>query len=139
MSQQNISLLTLTVIASGAIAAGRGVGFDGAAVTTQGQKFMGMAMTSASSGTALAVITHGTAIAETGAAIALGDSLIVDSQGRVIPVTGGLQLASGATPVTSSAANGLILEGGDLPEFIIGDAMQTAAGAGEFIEIMLRR
>lgn len=139
MSQQNISVLTLTVVASGTISAGRGVDFAGAQLATQGQKPMGLAMTAATTGQAVAVVTHGTAVAETGAAISVGDALIADSQGRVIPATSLLSLAAGATPVTSSAANGAILVGGDTPEFVIGDAMQPAAGAGEFIEILLRR
>lgn len=139
MSQQSISVLTLTVTASGAVTEGRAVGFDGAQATTQGQKVMGVAVTDASSGEALAVVTHGTAVMETGAAVAVGDSVMVDTDGRAIPVTGALGVASGATPVTSSAANGAILAGADLPEFVLGDALQAAAAAGAFIEIMLRR
>lgn len=139
MSQQSISVLTLTVVATGTIAAGRAVGFDGATVSTQGQKPFGIAMTGATSGVALAVVTHGTVVAESGAAITLGAALIVDSQGRVIPSTGGLRVGSGGTSVTSTAANGAILLGGDSPEFVVGDAMQAASGAGEFIEILLRR
>ncbi|MEO5345858.1 MAG: DUF2190 family protein [Magnetococcus sp. YQC-9] len=139
MSQQNIAVLTLTVIASEAVSACRAVDFDGAMIDTQGDKPMGIAMSAAPAGAALAVVTHGTAVAETGAAISRGQALIADDQGRVIPATGTLSIAAGATPVTSSAANGAILEGGDGPEFMIGDALQPAAGAGEFIEILLRR
>ncbi|MBF0180719.1 MAG: DUF2190 family protein [Magnetococcales bacterium] len=139
MSQQSISVLTLTVVATGAIAAGRAVGFNGATVSTQGQKPMGIAMTAATAGAALAVVTHGTAVVESGAAITLGAALIADNQGRSIPSSGALQVAAGATAVTSSAANGAILAGGDPPEYVIGDALQAASGAGEFIEILLRR
>ncbi|MBF0126045.1 MAG: DUF2190 family protein [Magnetococcales bacterium] len=139
MSQQSISILTLTVVASGTIAAGRAVGFNGAVLSTQGGKPMGIAMTAASGGAALAVVTHGTAVVETGGAITLGAALIADAQGRLIPSTGALQVATGVTPVTSSAASGAILQGGDLPEHIIGDALQPASGAGEFIEVLLRR
>ncbi|MBF0358945.1 MAG: DUF2190 family protein [Magnetococcales bacterium] len=138
MSQQNISVLTLTLIASGAVTANRGIGFDGAQATSQGQKVMGSAVTDSNSGSAVAVITNGTAIMESGAAISIGDSLIVDSQGRIIPAST-LAVASGATPVTGSAANGAILEGSDLPEFIIADAMQAASAAGKMIEVLLRR
>ncbi len=139
MSQQSISVLTLTVTASSAVTEGRAVGFDGAQASTQGQKIMGVAVTDAASGGVLAVVTHGTAIMESGAAISVGDSVMVDSDGKAIAVTGALGVASGATAVTSSAANGAILDGADLPEFALGDALQAAAGAGEFIEIMLRR
>ncbi|MBF0627866.1 MAG: DUF2190 family protein [Magnetococcales bacterium] len=139
MSQQSISILTLTVMASATIPACRAVGFDGAVIATTGGKPMGIAMTAATTGSALAVVTHGTAVVETGAAIALGAPLIADTQGRAIPATSLLQVAAGATPVTSSAANGTILAGGDSPEFVFGDALQPASGAGEFIEILLRR
>ncbi len=138
MSQQNISVLTLTVLANGAVNANRAVGFDGAEATTQGQKVMGAAVTDATSGNALALITHGTAIMESGAAIAIGDSLISDDQGRVIPAAA-LEVGSGATPVTSSAADGAIFTGSELPEFVIGDALQVAAAAGKMIEVLLRR
>ncbi|MBF0339778.1 MAG: DUF2190 family protein [Magnetococcales bacterium] len=139
MSQQNIALLTLTVTATSAISVGRAVGFDGAQVNTQGTKPLGIAMTAAGTGQSLAIVTHGTAVVESGAAITIGTSLIADAQGRVIPATGALHVASGATAVTSSAANGAILAGGDPPEFVLGDALQSATGAGKFIEILLRR
>ncbi|MBF0272811.1 MAG: DUF2190 family protein [Magnetococcales bacterium] len=139
MSQQSISVLTLTVMASSAVSACRAVGFNGAVIAVQGGKPMGVAMTAATQNSALAVVTHGTAVAESGAPITLGAPLIADTQGRVIPATSTLRLAAGATAVTSSAANGPILEGGDPPEFVLGDALQPASGAGEFIEILLRR
>ncbi|MBF0189782.1 MAG: DUF2190 family protein [Magnetococcales bacterium] len=139
MSQQSISVLTLTVMTSGAVSACRAVDFNGAMIAVQGGKPMGVAMTSATQNSALAVVTHGTAVAESGAAITLGAPLIADAQGRVIPATSTLRLAAGATAVTSSAANGPILEGGDPPEFVLGDALQPASGSGEFIEILLRR
>ena len=139
MSQQNISVLTLTLIASGSVVENRAVGFDGAQATTQGQKVMGSAMTVAANGETLGVITHGTAIMETGAAIAVGDSIITDVQGRAMAATGSVTVASGAVAVTSSAANGALLQGADLPEFVFADALQPASAAGEFIEVLLRR
>ena len=81
----------------------------------------------------------GTTVVEAGAAIGIGDSLITDSAGRAIPVTGNLAVTAGATAVTSSAANGEILEGADLPEFVFADALESASAAGEFIEVLLRR
>lgn len=139
MSQQSISVLTLTLVASSTVGESRIVGFDGAQATTQGQKVMGPSMTEAASGEVMAVVTQGTAIIETGAAISVGDSLITDSVGRAIPVTGGLTVATGAVAVTSSAANGAILSGADLPEYVFADSLQSAAAAGEFIEVLLRR
>ena len=139
MSQQSISVLTLSVTTSSAVTEARAVGFDCAQATVQGQKVMGVAATDAASGETLAVVTHGTAVMESGAAISIGDSVMVDVDGKAIAVTGALGVASGGTAVTSAAANGAILNGADLPEFVLGDALQAAAGAGEFIEIMLRR
>jgi hypothetical protein len=138
MSQQNISVLTLTLTANGAVTANRAIGFDGAQATSQGQKVMGPAVTDADSGLGVAVITHGTAIMESGAAIAIGDALISDSQGRIIPASA-LAVGTGAVPVTSSAADGAILTGANLPDFVIADAMQAASAAGKMIEVLLRR
>ena len=51
-----------------------------------------------------------------------------------------LQIAAGATPMTSTAANGAtVITGGEPPQFVVGDAMQAAGAAGEFIEVLLRR
>lgn len=139
MSQQNIAILTLTMVANGTVEEHRVIGFDGAQATVQGQKVMGSAITSADDGESFGITTHGTAIVETGAAIAVGDAIITDAQGRAIPTTGPLSVAAGATPVTSSAANGTILQGATLPEYSFGDALQAAAGTGERIEVLLRR
>ncbi|MBF0380691.1 MAG: DUF2190 family protein [Magnetococcales bacterium] len=138
MSQQNISVLTLTLIANGAVTAHRAMGFDGAQATSQGQKAMGASVSDADSGSGVAVVTNGTAIMETGAAVSIGDSLITDDQGRVIPASA-LGVGAGATPVTSTAANGAIFEGADLPDFVMADALQTASAAGKMIEVLLRR
>ncbi|MBF0461448.1 MAG: DUF2190 family protein [Magnetococcales bacterium] len=139
MSQQNIAVLSLSLIANGAVTEYRAVGFNGSQASVAGQKVLGASMTRAASGEALGVVTHGTAILEAGAAITLGQSLITDNQGRVVPTTGALSVATGAVAVTSSAANGAILHGGDWPEFVFADALQAAGGAGEFIEVLLRR
>jgi len=135
---QSISTLALTTAANGAVTARRAVGFDGAQATVQGQKILGIAHTDAADGELLALDAKGTAIVEAGAAINIGDSLIIDAQGRAIPTTGNLAVAAGATAVSSTAANGEILTGGDLPEYVFGDALEAAAGAGEFIEVVLR-
>ena len=139
MSQQNIALLTLTLMAGGAVTVNRAVGFDGNQASVAGQKVMGASMTKAASGEPFGVVASGTAIMETGAAITVGQSLITDSQGRVVPASGALTVATGAVAVTSSAAHGAILLGADLPEYVFADALQSASGAGLFIEVLLRR
>lgn len=135
---QAVSLLDLTLTASGAVAARRAVTFAGAQASVQGAKVIGVAAYGAASAVPFVATVRGTAIVESGAAIAIGDSLIVDSQGRAIPTTGALGVAAGATPVTSTAANGGVLTGGDMPEHVFGDALQAAADVGEFIEVLLR-
>jgi hypothetical protein len=139
LSRQNVSLLDLNVLAAGAITACRAVGYGGLQATVQGQKVMGAAVTDQIAGQYLPVTAIGTAVMESGAAVAVGDSLIVDATGRAIPTTGALGLLVGATAVTSSAANGAILTGGNPPEYIFADALQAASGAGQFIEVVLRR
>ncbi len=136
---QNIATLSLPVTAAGAITARRAVGFDGVQASVQGQKIMGVARSDAASGEKVTLDVAGTVVIEAGAAIAVGDSVIVDAQGRAIPSTGQLAVAAGATAVTSSAANGGILTGGDAPEFVLGDALEAATAAGQFIEVLLRR
>lgn len=138
MPSAAIETLVLSGVASGAIAARRAVGFNDAQATAQGQKVKGVAKYAAADTADVAIIAGGVVVVEAGAAIAIGNSLIADSQGRAIPSTGGLALGAGAVAVTSSAANGAVLTGGDAPEFVFADALQAAAAAGEFIEALLR-
>ncbi len=138
MSKQSISLLVLSFVAAGAVGAFRAVGFDGAQATVQGAKVAGVAQYDAADGKDFVATVKGTAVIEAGDAIAVGDSLIVDAEGRAIPATGALGVAAGAVQVTSSAANGAILSGADLPEFVFADALQAASAEGEFIEVLMR-
>jgi|GEM_PF-991830 len=138
MSRQAISLLDLSVRASGAVSICRCVGFNGAQATAQGQKVLGVSRYAAPDGGDFAATTAGTAIVETGGEIAVGDSLICDAQGRAIAATGSLGIAVGAVDMTSTAANGAVLTGADLPEFVFADALQAAGAAGKFIEVKLR-
>lgn len=139
MPAQSHSLFPLTLRASGAVAARRAVGFGGAQASAPGGKVAGVADYSADDGGYFTVTVIGTAVIETGAAVAVGDGLIVDAQGRAIPSTGPLALKAGATAVTSTAANGAILQGGDGPEHVFADAMEAAGASGAFIAVLLRR
>jgi hypothetical protein len=138
MAALETPLQAITVIAAAAITARRFVAYDDALAGTAGEKVLGVAQTDAESGAAVAVITAGTAIVETGGAFSRGDSLITDAQGRAVAASGALGVASGATAVTSTAADGAVLEGADLPEFVIADALADSGGAGELVEIKLR-
>lgn len=140
MSQQAISLLELSVTALGAITVWRGVDANGNQATVQGQHILGFAREAAlEAGDVIPVTVLGTAIAETGGVFNVGDRLIVDAQGRAIKNSGALDVAAGATAVTSTAANGAILTGSDLPEAVVAVALQASTAAGQFVEVLLHR
>jgi hypothetical protein len=135
---QYIDLLTLRVRSTGAIARGRFVTHAGGQVAAANAKALGVARHAAvGAGEEVAVITKGTAIVEAGGEIALGATVVSDSSGRAV-AGAALAVATGATEVTSSAANGAILTGSNLPAHPMGDALQAATAAGQFIEILLR-
>lgn len=140
MSQQALSLMALSIAAAtSAVTEYRAVDYAGVQATTQGQKVMGVAKRGAIIGDGFDVAVIGTAVVEAGAAFAAGASLIVDNQGRAIASTAKLSIAAGGTAVTSTAANGQILTGGDSPEYVFADALQAATGAGDKVEVLLRR
>lgn len=108
----NIAILTLTVAAAGALAACRAVTQAGAYPAAGGKAF-GITRTSAeAAGDLVPTDVQGTAIVETGAAISFDADLMVDAQGRVVPLTVGAK-------------------------YPVARAMQAAAGAGAFIEVLL--
>ncbi len=108
-------------------------------MSAAGAKALGIARTAATAaGQDVQVAVIGTAVAEAGAAIAIGDSLVADAQGRLVPAQP-LRVATGATAVTSTAANGAILTGGDAPQFVVADALEAADAAGAFLEVLLRQ
>jgi len=138
VSQQSIEILALPLTAAGAITARRFVGYDGAQADTQGQKVTGVARAAAAqAGDVVPVDILGTAVVEAGGAVAIGDGVICDAQGRAIAGAGEIAIAAGGTSVTSTAANGAILTGGELPEYVAGRALQAASQAGDFIEVLL--
>lgn len=110
MSKQNISLLTLTIAATGAIAADRFVTPAGAQAGA-GANVIGSARSAAAAaGDKIPVDVLGTAVVEAGAAVAAGATVASDASGRAIT------WASGAK---------------------VGIALQAAGAAGEFIEVLL--
>lgn len=140
MSQQALSLMALSMIAAALpVTEYRGVDYAGAQATVQGQKIVGVAKRGALVGDGYEAAVIGTAVVEAGAAFAAGAALIMDAQGRAIASTGKLAIAAGAVAVTSTAANGQILTGGDAPEYVFADALQAAGAAGDKVEVLLRR
>lgn len=109
MSQQSISVLTLTVTASGTVTASRFVTYAGAQAGAAAATF-GVARFAATNGEILAVDVFGTAVVEAGDVITLGAALETDAQGRAIPKASGL---------------------------LVGRALQAAAAVGDFIEVLL--
>lgn len=130
------SLLSRTAVAAGAIAANKLVGFDNLQASVAGQKVKGVAEFDAASGESVTLTLKGTAFIFAGAAIAAGDRLVADAQGRAVPASA-LEVDAGAVAVTSSAANGAILVGGEPPEFVFGTALEAASGAGVLFEALL--
>lgn len=116
MAKQSIPKLVLSFTASGAVSAMRAVAFSGAQATVEGQKVMGVSPRQVAAGRISDAVVSGTTVIETGGAFAVGDGLIVDDEGRAIAATGGQD-----------------------PEYEFADALETSGGAGEFVEVLLRR
>lgn len=140
MGQQARSIFTLSFpVAPGAVARGRGVDFTGAQIAVAGARCAGIARRDAAVGQPFEATALGTEVCEAGAVITVGQPLAMDAQGRVVPATS-LAIAAGAVAMTSVAANGATdLTGGVLPQWVVGDALEAAAAAGAFIEVLLSR
>jgi len=110
MAAANLSLLAVTVAATGTIATNRLVTPAGAQCGADGVA-LGVARVGASSGDKIPVDALGTAVVEAGAAVSLGATLKSDSSGRAI------------TWVTSGAR--------------VGIALSAAGAAGDMIECLL--
>ncbi len=110
MSKQSIPLLTLTIAASGAIAASRFVTPAGAQAGADANT-LGVSRNAAADAEKFSIDVLGTAVVEAGAAIAVGATLKSDANGKAI------------TWAVSGAK--------------VAIALEAAGGAGEFIEAML--
>jgi hypothetical protein len=110
MSFNYIALLTLTLKATGALAAHR---FVTAAVAQAGADAvtLGVALNAAAIGDQAPIVVKGTATVEAGAAISAGATLKSDASGRAI------------TWATSGSK--------------VGVALEAASAAGQFIEVVL--
>jgi hypothetical protein len=112
MSRQFISLLALTVVASGAVTESRFVTPAGAQAAGAGVNTLGVARFTAADTEPLTVDVLGTAVVESGAALTANGSLQVDATGRVIDKAAGVAVAR-------------LLPG------------QVAGAAGVFVEVLL--
>jgi len=114
MARIGNSLLSLGVVAAGAITANRFVGFDNNQASVQGQKVLGVAEYAASGGGQPVTLTaKGTAFVETGGVFNPGDLIIAGADGRAM----------------ASAAG---------TDFIKGEALAASTAAGQYVEILLR-
>lgn len=110
MSQQAISLLALTIALTGTVAANRFVTPAGAQAGADANT-LGVSRTAGVSGDKITVDVIGTAIVESGAAVAAGATLESDASGRAVTWA----TAGGKTAI----------------------ALQAATAAGQLIEVLL--
>lgn len=103
-----IPILSLTGIAGGTVSACR---FVSPTMTQAGAggNAIGVARTEGEAGDAVPIDVLGTAIVESGAAIAAGSAIEVDATGRAVTHTSGVIVARMA-PGESAAASGLLVE-----------------------------
>lgn len=88
MPSANISILTLTVAAAGALAAGRCINQAGSYPAAGARAFGVTRSSAAAAGDLVPVDVLGTAIAEAGGTFAQDDALMVDATGRVVLLAG---------------------------------------------------
>lgn len=127
----------MTIAANGAITDSRAVGFNGAQITVAGSAMFGIARGTFSDGEDARVVTSGAPTAESGGAFNREDPLTTDAQGRLVKASA-LAVGAGGTTVTSTAANGEILVGGEPPEVVVAYALEDATGAGEFPRVFIK-
>jgi len=111
MSRQSISLLTLSVLAAGAILEARFV-TPASEQAEAGENAYGVALSDAAVGEVAPVVNKGTAVVEAGAAIAAGALVQSDASGRAITKAAGTTL-------------GRLAPG------------EVAGASGEFVEVIL--
>jgi len=102
---------------------------------------VGVTEVEAAQGRQAPVIALGTALVEAAEAIAKGDPITTDNQGRAVKASDlAVSIDTGGTSVTSTAANGDIttISGGVLPQKVLGYALTAASGAGDIIEVLLK-
>lgn len=106
MSKQSITILALSVLAAGQVEVHRFVTAAGAQAG-DGQNSLGVSEFPAAGGEMLTVNALGTAVVEAGAAIAAGERLQSDADGKAVPKTTG---ATTAVALQAAAAEGDLLE-----------------------------
>ncbi len=153
----------IAITAAAALVARRFIGFDGNLCGADA-KALGVSELATASGEQCPVRISAIAVVESGGILAAGNRVVSDSTGRAVAATTfaaaapaitvddtKLTIDTGATGVTSSAANGAIisaasglltpaapaLSGSVLPQAINGTVLDAASGAGEFVRVLL--
>lgn len=108
MSPTKIPILTLSILAVGAIAARQAVGYNGQ-VAAAGQPIFGIASTDAPIGDQVAADVLGTSIAIAGAPVQFGQPLEVGAQGRLVPHDEGTPVARALSEGGAEAAIEVLL------------------------------
>lgn len=106
MAKANIAILTLGVVAAGAIAQNNAVTAAGAVATAAGNA-VGFANTGAALGERVPVTALGTALATAGAAITAGAAVEVGAAGKVVTHSAGVAVARA---LTAAGADGDTIE-----------------------------
>lgn len=109
MPGPNIAIFTLSVKATAALSANRGVTGAGA-VPAAAAAIVGINRTAAAIGDLATVDALGTAIAEAGAAIAANAAVEVDNLGRVITLASGIKVGRMAPGQAAAGAAGDLVE-----------------------------
>jgi hypothetical protein len=108
MAAAGIKILTLSVVATAALAANRAVTGVGA-VPAAGARILGVTDFPAAIGDRVSVGVLGTVPAVAGAAFAADAALEVDAQGRFIPLNAGVKVARAITAAAGAGSQAEIL------------------------------
>jgi organic radical activating enzyme len=105
--KNEISLLKLTMVATAALVSNRFVSLTGGVPAAAANSY-GVTDSDAAIGAKVAIKTHGTAMVETGGAIAAGGLVETDNQGRAVAKNAGITLARLAPGEVSTAAGQIV-------------------------------
>jgi hypothetical protein len=108
MSATKIPILTLSIVAAGAITERQAIGHDGD-VAGAGEAIFGLATSDAASGEQVAVDVLGTGIGTAGATVTAGQALEVGTSGQLIPLDAGIQVGRALTGGGAGAAIEVLL------------------------------
>lgn len=145
-TQQPLGIASITAAAN--LTAGYFIGFDGAACGANA-KALGVCEADTDSGRQAPVITDGIAVVICGGTISVGDPIASDASGKAVAASAlavddtKLTIDSGATAVTSSAANGAIISAaagflaGSTPPVALNGWALDAGASGGYVRVKL--